>query len=110
MQGTENPLTKRPAIDARFWQESARKQYLNDRKTKMKISQLEDPQTQRVSQVRTFFFLSWSADSLKSRVTEYVGYKSVGKKKSTLKMICSLQHFSLYFLVVLKVGIFEHKN
>lgn len=59
VQGTENPLAKRPAIDARFWQESARKQHLNDRKTKMKISQLEDPQTQGVSQVRIFFFFTF---------------------------------------------------
>ncbi|XP_074551233.1 insulin-like growth factor-binding protein 2-B [Halichoeres trimaculatus] len=42
VHGTENPLTKRPAIDAWFWQEWARTQHLNERKTKMKINQLED--------------------------------------------------------------------
>ncbi|XP_041857424.1 insulin-like growth factor-binding protein 2-B [Melanotaenia boesemani] len=44
--GTENPLTKRPSIDAWLWQESAIKQHLNERKTKMKANQLEkEPQT-----------------------------------------------------------------
>ncbi|KAM9851159.1 insulin-like growth factor-binding protein 2-B [Aulostomus maculatus] len=50
VHGTENPLTKRPTIDAWFWQETARKQHLNERKAKMKINQLEDPQTQKVPQ------------------------------------------------------------
>ncbi|XP_044221663.1 insulin-like growth factor-binding protein 2-B [Thunnus albacares] len=50
VHGTANPLTKRPAIDTWFWQESARKQHLNERKTKMKFNQLEDPRTQRVPQ------------------------------------------------------------
>nr|XP_046260646.1 insulin-like growth factor-binding protein 2-B isoform X2 [Scatophagus argus] len=50
VHGTENPLTKRPAIDAWFWQESAIKHHLNERKTKMKTNQLEDPRTQRAPQ------------------------------------------------------------
>ncbi|XP_054471200.1 insulin-like growth factor-binding protein 2-B [Anoplopoma fimbria] len=48
VHGTENPFTKRPAIDAWIWQESARKQALNERRTKMKTNQLEDPRIQRV--------------------------------------------------------------
>ncbi|XP_034417756.1 insulin-like growth factor-binding protein 2-B [Cyclopterus lumpus] len=47
VHGTENPFTKRPAADAWMWQESARKQHLNERKTKMKTNQLEDPRTQK---------------------------------------------------------------
>ncbi|XP_023278811.1 insulin-like growth factor-binding protein 2-B [Seriola lalandi dorsalis] len=50
VHGTENPLTKRPAIDAALWQESARQQYLNERKTKMKTNQLEDPRTPKAPQ------------------------------------------------------------
>ncbi|KAM7380850.1 hypothetical protein PAMP_004121 [Pampus punctatissimus] len=48
VHGTENPLTRRPApaVD-RFRHESARKQYLNERKTKMRINQPEDPRTQK---------------------------------------------------------------
>ncbi|XP_065818567.1 insulin-like growth factor-binding protein 2-B isoform X1 [Labrus bergylta] len=41
VHGTENPLTKRPAIDAWFWHESARKQHQNERNAKMKINQPE---------------------------------------------------------------------
>lgn len=36
-----------------MWQESAMKQYQNDRKNKMRANQLEDPQIQTVPQVRT---------------------------------------------------------
>nr|AHL84196.1 insulin-like growth factor binding protein-2b [Paralichthys olivaceus] len=50
VHGTENPLVRRPAIDAWHWQESARKQHLNERKTKMGINQLEDVRTQKLSQ------------------------------------------------------------
>uniref|UniRef100_A0A3Q3QUH4 Uncharacterized protein n=1 Tax=Monopterus albus TaxID=43700 RepID=A0A3Q3QUH4_MONAL len=50
VHGTENPLTKRPPIDARFWQELAKRQYLNEQKTKMKTNQLEDAQIQTVPQ------------------------------------------------------------
>uniref|UniRef100_A0A3Q1I897 Uncharacterized protein n=1 Tax=Anabas testudineus TaxID=64144 RepID=A0A3Q1I897_ANATE len=50
VHGTENPHTKRPAIDTRIWQESARRQHQNERKTKMKTNQLEDAQTQKVYQ------------------------------------------------------------
>ncbi|AWP12777.1 Insulin-like growth factor binding protein 2 isoform 5 [Scophthalmus maximus] len=50
VHGTENPLTKRPAIDSWLWQESARKQHLNERKTKMKTNQLEDPRTPKMPQ------------------------------------------------------------
>ncbi|XP_031730936.1 insulin-like growth factor-binding protein 2-B [Anarrhichthys ocellatus] len=50
VHGTENPFTKRPAIDAWIWQESAKKQHLNERKTKMKTNQLEDPRTHKVLQ------------------------------------------------------------
>ncbi|KAM6978662.1 insulin-like growth factor-binding protein 2-B [Tautogolabrus adspersus] len=50
VHGTENPLPKRPAIDVWIWQESARKQHLNERKTKMKINQLEDPRIPKVPQ------------------------------------------------------------
>lgn len=50
VHGTESPFTKRPAIDAWFWQEFARQQHQNDRKTKMKVNQLQDPRTQKVSQ------------------------------------------------------------
>ncbi|XP_045910415.1 insulin-like growth factor-binding protein 2 [Micropterus dolomieu] len=46
VRGTESPLAKRPALDAWFWQESAMKQHQNERKTKMKTNQLEDPQAQ----------------------------------------------------------------
>uniref|UniRef100_A0A3Q4AQA5 Insulin-like growth factor binding protein 2b n=1 Tax=Mola mola TaxID=94237 RepID=A0A3Q4AQA5_MOLML len=49
VQGTENPLTKRPVIDARFWQ-SAMIQYMNERRTKMKANQLEDSRIQKVPQ------------------------------------------------------------
>ncbi|KAF7646373.1 hypothetical protein LDENG_00188760 [Lucifuga dentata] len=48
---TEVPLLKRPAIDA--WlrpKETAMKQHQNERKTKMKTYQVEDPRTQRVLQ------------------------------------------------------------
>ncbi|XP_040005166.1 insulin-like growth factor-binding protein 2-B isoform X2 [Xiphias gladius] len=48
VHGTENPLTKRPAIDAWVWHETAIKQHMNERKTKMKTNQLEDPRTQKV--------------------------------------------------------------
>lgn len=51
VHATENPLTKRPAMDAWFWQDLARKQHQNERKTKMKLNQLEEPQTQKVSEV-----------------------------------------------------------
>ncbi|XP_028993393.1 insulin-like growth factor-binding protein 2-B [Betta splendens] len=37
--GTENPLTRRPAIDPRIWQESAKRQHQNERKTKMKTKE-----------------------------------------------------------------------
>lgn len=50
VHGTENPNTKRPAVDAWFWRESARNQHLNDRKAKMKTDQLKDPRTQKVLQ------------------------------------------------------------
>ncbi|XP_037345132.1 insulin-like growth factor-binding protein 2-B [Pungitius pungitius] len=51
VHGTENPLTKRPALEARNWQESAMKQHLNERKTKMKKNPLlEEPRTQKVLQ------------------------------------------------------------
>lgn len=56
VHGTENPLTKRPAIDTRMWQESAKRQHLNERKTKMKTNQLEDSQAQKVYQVRAKLF------------------------------------------------------
>ncbi|KAJ4933033.1 hypothetical protein JOQ06_029871 [Pogonophryne albipinna] len=45
VHGTENPLTKRPSLDPWIWLESARKQHLNELKTRMKINQLEYPQT-----------------------------------------------------------------
>lgn len=57
VHGTENPFAKRPALDASVWQESARKQHLNERKAKMKTNQLEDPRTQKVFQVRLTKFL-----------------------------------------------------
>ncbi|XP_039673929.1 insulin-like growth factor-binding protein 2-B [Perca fluviatilis] len=51
VHGTENPVTKRPPLaEAWIWQESARKQHLNERKAKMKTKQLEDPRTQKVLQ------------------------------------------------------------
>ncbi|TNN60273.1 Insulin-like growth factor-binding protein 2-B [Liparis tanakae] len=50
VHGTENPFAKRPAPDARVWQESARKQHLNERKAKMKTNQLDDARTQKVFQ------------------------------------------------------------
>lgn len=50
VHGTESPFTKRPALDAWIWQESARKQHLNERKSKMKTNQLEDPRTQKLLQ------------------------------------------------------------
>uniref|UniRef100_UPI0037E84BE3 insulin-like growth factor-binding protein 2-B n=1 Tax=Semicossyphus pulcher TaxID=241346 RepID=UPI0037E84BE3 len=50
VHGTENPLTKRPAIDAWLRQEAARKQHLNELKTKMRINPLEDPRTPKVHQ------------------------------------------------------------
>ncbi|KAM7407817.1 hypothetical protein PAMA_003534 [Pampus argenteus] len=48
VHGTENPLNRRPApaVDPR--QESARKTYWNERKSKMRINQPEDPRTQKV--------------------------------------------------------------
>lgn len=48
VHGTENPLTKRPAIDAWFWQESARKNHQNELKAKMK--KIEDQRTQKTPQ------------------------------------------------------------
>ncbi|KAK1903247.1 Insulin-like growth factor-binding protein 2-B [Dissostichus eleginoides] len=45
VHGTENPLAKRPSLDPWIWLESARKQHLNELKTRMKINQLEYPQT-----------------------------------------------------------------
>ncbi|XP_034549888.1 insulin-like growth factor-binding protein 2-B [Notolabrus celidotus] len=48
VHGTENPLTKRPALDTWFWQELARTQNQRERKTKMKTNQLEEPQTPKV--------------------------------------------------------------
>ncbi|XP_070693719.1 insulin-like growth factor-binding protein 2-B [Pempheris klunzingeri] len=50
VHGTENPLTKRPAMDAWAWQESAKKHYQIERKTRMKLNQLEEPQTQKEPQ------------------------------------------------------------
>ncbi|XP_026150935.1 insulin-like growth factor-binding protein 2-B [Mastacembelus armatus] len=50
VHGTENPLTKRPTLDNWFWHESAKKQHQNERKTKMKTNQLEDPRTQKMPQ------------------------------------------------------------
>uniref|UniRef100_A0A3B5BBV6 Insulin-like growth factor-binding protein 2-B n=1 Tax=Stegastes partitus TaxID=144197 RepID=A0A3B5BBV6_9TELE len=50
VHGTENPLTRRPAIDAWLWKESARKSLSNERKTKMKTNQLEEQRTQKVPQ------------------------------------------------------------
>ncbi|XP_072254010.1 insulin-like growth factor-binding protein 2-B isoform X1 [Leuresthes tenuis] len=47
VHGTENPLSKKPTIDARFWQVSARKQHQNERRTKMRIHQSEDHRAQR---------------------------------------------------------------
>lgn len=47
---TESPLNRRPAVDPWIWQETARKQYENDRKTKMKLNPQEEPRTQRVAQ------------------------------------------------------------
>ncbi|XP_063744640.1 insulin-like growth factor-binding protein 2-B isoform X1 [Eleginops maclovinus] len=45
--GTENPLGKRPSLDLWIWQESAKRQHVNDLKTRMRINQLEYPQTQK---------------------------------------------------------------
>ncbi|KAG7502925.1 insulin-like growth factor-binding protein 2-B [Solea senegalensis] len=50
VHGTENPLTKRPPPDAWLWQESARKQHSNERKTKMRVNQVEDTRTQTAPQ------------------------------------------------------------
>ncbi|XP_034741124.1 insulin-like growth factor-binding protein 2-B [Etheostoma cragini] len=51
VHGTENPVTKRPPLaDAWLWQESARKQYQNELKAKMKTKHPEDPRTQKVPQ------------------------------------------------------------
>ncbi|XP_068602686.1 insulin-like growth factor-binding protein 2-B [Brachionichthys hirsutus] len=50
VHGTEIPSTKRPAIDVWIWQESARKQHQNERKTKMRSNQLEDPRTEKLLQ------------------------------------------------------------
>ncbi|KAI3356534.1 hypothetical protein L3Q82_017738 [Scortum barcoo] len=50
VHATDSPLTKRPALDARVWQESARKQYQNERKSKMRTNQLEDTRTQKEPQ------------------------------------------------------------
>ncbi|XP_041806745.1 insulin-like growth factor-binding protein 2-B [Chelmon rostratus] len=49
VHGTENPLTKRPAIDTWYWQESAMKQHLNDLKSKMKADQPEELRIQKVT-------------------------------------------------------------
>ncbi|XP_041663322.1 insulin-like growth factor-binding protein 2-B isoform X2 [Cheilinus undulatus] len=48
VHGTENPLTKRPVVDALIWLELARKQ--NERRTKMKFNQLEEPQIPKMPQ------------------------------------------------------------
>ncbi|XP_028292199.1 insulin-like growth factor-binding protein 2-B [Gouania willdenowi] len=49
VQGTENPLNKRPVVDTWIWQETARKQHQNDCKTKLKTNQ-EEPRIQRIPQ------------------------------------------------------------
>ncbi|XP_047455995.1 insulin-like growth factor-binding protein 2-B [Mugil cephalus] len=49
VHGTENPLTKRPH-DGWRWQESARIQHMIKSKSKMRTNQLEDPQTQKMTQ------------------------------------------------------------
>lgn len=43
VHGTESPFTRRPAIDAWIWQQTAKKQDQINRKTKMKQNQLEEP-------------------------------------------------------------------
>lgn len=55
VHGTENPLTKRP-LDASVWQESARMQHKNELKSKMRTNQLEDPRTQKMTQVSANVF------------------------------------------------------
>ncbi|XP_029386447.1 insulin-like growth factor-binding protein 2-B [Echeneis naucrates] len=50
VHGTESPLTRRPAVDPLFWQGWARKQHLQELKTKMRTNQLEDPRTPKVPQ------------------------------------------------------------
>ena len=52
VHGTENPLAKRPSLDPWIWLESARKQHLNELKTRMKINQLEYAQTLKELKVR----------------------------------------------------------
>lgn len=42
VHGTENPLVRRPAVDTWFWQDSALKQYMNERKSKMRTNQLDE--------------------------------------------------------------------
>lgn len=49
VHGTENPLTGRPPLNPWIWQKTALEQYLQDRRTRMKINQ-------RVSQVRVKSF------------------------------------------------------
>ncbi|KAM3608121.1 uncharacterized protein V6R79_019469 [Siganus canaliculatus] len=48
VHGTENPLTRRPVMDPWLWQ--ARTRGRNERKTKMKTNQLEDPRIQKAPQ------------------------------------------------------------
>ncbi|CAN9497986.1 unnamed protein product [Ophioblennius macclurei] len=50
VHGTESPFTRRPAMDAWIWQESAKKQYQNNRKTKMKVNPPKEPRTQKFTQ------------------------------------------------------------
>ncbi|CAG5865955.1 unnamed protein product, partial [Menidia menidia] len=45
VHGTENPLTRKPPIDAWYRQESARKQHQSQLRTKMRIHQSEDHRT-----------------------------------------------------------------
>ncbi|GAA6219735.1 insulin-like growth factor-binding protein 2-B isoform X1 [Lates japonicus] len=50
VHGTENPLTRRPALDVRIRQESAKNHHLNELKSKMRTNQLEDPRPPKVPQ------------------------------------------------------------
>lgn len=50
VHGTENPLTKRPAIDVWLIKDCAIRNHYNERNTKMKTNQLEDQRTQKVPQ------------------------------------------------------------
>lgn len=96
VHGTENPHTKRPAIDAWFWQESARKQHLNERKTKMKTHQIEDPRTQKEPQVRSKplnYFLSDKSGLTSSQLITDCNSKQ-SRKTDMMPLLCAYVLFT----------------